>query len=150
MRKIDLVLEEISDSEILRRVTERMKTIKFKELLFEKNEKTEIRISSIVSFIIKQYPSISIYVSQLDATGKLGNELGQRLNEIDRLLVPNDHLINLLNEDGQVFEGTIELIVEKGIKEVSIQIQDGICVDIYETNLVMPDEIIGNYRLYIE
>ena len=124
--------------------------MKFKELLFLENEKTELRICSIVSFIIKQYPSISIYISQLDATGKLGNELTQKLNEIDRLLVPNDHLINLLNEDGQVFEGEIELIAEKGIKEVSIQIQDGICVDIYETNLVIPDEVIGNYRLYIE
>ena len=121
--------------------------MKLKELKYSNNERIETRVYDVISYIFSKHSNPKIYLSEIDATGKLGNELKQRVSQKDRLLVTSDVILKLFKESGQILEGVIEIIPEKKGNPIIIDLKGGMYVDIYENNLVIPNEVLGEHRV---
>jgi len=116
-----------------------------KELL--KNEvKLEKRIEKIIKYFQDNFSKIKIFVSFIDATGKHGNQLTQLLNTTQNLEITSAEMSKLLNEDGQILEGKIEIHSDQK-HLITISISDGMNIDLIEFDFQIPDTIIHPYKI---
>lgn len=117
-----------------------------RELIITESEKLEQRIWKLIKYIVGVQKKIEICVSYVDATGKYGNELTQKLNDHFELIITSENLFELLNEDGQVIEGDFKISLNNKVI-VKIEISDGRYVDVYEDGFEFPDHVLGKYKI---
>ncbi len=117
-----------------------------KELIITESEKHEQRIWKLIKYIVEVQKKIEICVSEVDATGKYGNELTQKLNDHSELIITSENVFELLNEDGQVIEGDFKISLN-GKVIAKIEIRDGRYVDVYEDGFKFPDHVLGIYKI---
>jgi hypothetical protein len=80
-------------------------------------------------------------LSDLDATGKFGNQLTKKLNHPSgQESLSGSQVINLFEEDGQVFELNLEIRYSSWLR---IVIRDGSHIDILGEGDRLPGDILG-------
>lgn len=75
-----------------------------KSVVIEPEQSIESRLKEILLKMYDLYGHIQFIVYDIDVTGKLGNELTQKTNRGEKVLLDVSVFIALLEEDGQVFE----------------------------------------------
>jgi len=81
-----------------------------------------------------------ISLTDIDATGPLGNQLTKVLNEQPEVAITNAELLTLLTEDGQIFDLDIVLV---GTLEYRLIISDGNYIDVLGTGEKLPESVTG-------
>lgn len=110
------------------------------------HERLEDRVALIVEYLGNLYEPNQWLISDLDATGKKGGQLTLRLNDEEILWLSNNHLVDILMEEGQIIELDATL-VKNDSKLFRILIQDGVSIDILGTGQLLPLSVLGNYGL---
>lgn len=108
-------------------------------------EPLEERVTSVVNYLSRAYEDCQWQVSDLDATGKFGGELTLRLNDGDRPYLKSADLLAVLTEDGQVIDLEVAILVNRQ-PLFKIIIQDGSSVDILGKGMLLPIDVLGDYR----
>jgi hypothetical protein len=104
----------------------------------------EERVKSILLYMHKALRNADYMVSEIDATGKFGDQLTKRLNKYKRgARLTWDEIFTLFNEDGQVFE--MELLVQETAC-YRIVITDGMHVDVLGDGERLPESITVPYE----
>lgn len=91
-------------------------------LILNNDEVIEQRVEKTLNFIFNKLPQANIYITEIDATGMVGNEMTQRLNLSKTGFSSNkDEILSAIKEPGQVlelqaqFSNSYILIVRRGI-----------------------------------
>jgi hypothetical protein len=106
------------------------------------DETLEKRLSSILNYIIAAHYPTELSISDLDATGKFGNQLTQKVNSNEEISISDEELLTLLNEDGQILE--MNLNISSAAASFRIIIRDGTDLDMLG-DVHLPAGIIGQY-----
>jgi hypothetical protein len=114
-----------------------------KTLVIQDNEVLEKRLLSILEYINKKYKSAECYISSVDATGPKGNELAKRTNKSPEIQIRLEDLIDVANEDGQIFE--LDLVVKTN-NSFEINVQDGAFIDVLGDGDEIPDSVLGDHK----
>jgi hypothetical protein len=80
-------------------------------------------------------------LTDIDATGKFGDQLTQKLNKQETLQLTRSEILSLLNEDGQVLE--LDILIHSP-KNFEIIVRNGYHVDILG-NAELSPEVIGRH-----
>jgi hypothetical protein len=114
-------------------------------LTLEPQERLEIRLARIVEYLAHHYPRVLTLweFSDLDATGFLGDRWTAELNEKEHIRVTWEKFLALLKE-GQIIELEARLI-DRPKKSVEIIVRDGFSVDILGSDVIIPNEILGDF-----
>jgi hypothetical protein len=111
-----------------------------KTLIIAENESLERRLAAILNYIVNTYGQVEWQLSDIDATGKLGNQLTDKMNNESVVQLNNSELLSLLTEDGQIFE----LDLRADSPNFQIIVRYGDIVDILGDRDV-PPVVIGQY-----
>ncbi len=125
-----------------------------KTLIIPDNLLLEQRLNSIVRYIFRTYIPVECIISDLDATGKLGNETSQKTDTREKVTHSEQDVTTLCNEDGQIFEMDLYITSRNNFRLI---VRRGDIVDVLG-DADLPDEIIGPhtdgdlsaYRLDVE
>ncbi|HYF31700.1 MAG TPA: hypothetical protein VD993_11335 [Chitinophagaceae bacterium] len=110
-----------------------------KTLIIADSESIEERLNSIVQYILQTYSPAECVIADIDATGKLGNEITQKINNVEKVMVNKTDVLRLLNEDGQIFEFDLNI---NSTYNFQIIVGRGQFIDILgDTDL--PEDIVG-------
>jgi hypothetical protein len=114
-------------------------------LTLEPQERLENRLVRIVEYLAHDYRHVSgLWVfSELDATGCFGDRWTAELNEEENVFVRTEQFLALLKE-GQIIELEARLIANRK-KSVEIIVRDGFSVDILGSDIIIPNEILGDF-----
>jgi len=114
-------------------------------LTLEPQERLEIRLARIVEYLAHHYPRVLTLweFSDLDATGFLGDRWTAELNEEEYVYVRAEQFLTLLKE-GQIIELEARSIAHSK-EAVQIIVRDGFSVDILGSDIIIPNEILGNF-----
>jgi hypothetical protein len=83
-------------------------------------------------------------ISDLDATGNLGDQLTNEINHKTFIHLFSREFLNLLHQEGQIIELEATLM-EKEQELFKIIIRDGISVDILGSGKMIPRHILGDF-----
>lgn len=111
-----------------------------KTLVLSPQESLEERVQRIIEFIINNYDIVACQITNIDATGTIGNELTQKINNGEIVILPPKEVLALLQSDGQIFELYLDI---KSTNNFHIRVSDGIYVDLFG-DAALPDSIVGN------
>jgi hypothetical protein len=112
-----------------------------KVLKIDPSDSIEKRLRDILWKFYSQSGDIKCIIYDIDATGKNGNELTKRINSGEEIESKLSVLVNVLEEDGQVFELELSVLAE-GIFKVLIT--DGQHIDVLgENKSIIP--FLGDY-----
>lgn len=105
-------------------------------------ERLEDRVRKMVSHAMKEAPTRTWNIQDIDATGPLGGRMTARRNDEGVFHITGDELLEILAEDGQV----LELDATQGVPPaVRIVVRDGRSVDVLGFE-PMPDErVVGPF-----
>lgn len=113
-------------------------------LILEGDIRIEKRVKAVLRFIFDQFKDSKCFISDIDATGKLGNQLTKKLNANKEGIILNEkELLELMDEDGQIFE--LDLLLSNTNK-YRIIIRDGDILDILGEGEILPSIVIGKYQ----
>ena len=114
-------------------------------LTLEPQETLESRLVRIVEYLVHDYRHVLRFweFSDLDATGLLGDDWTAELNEKEYFYLRAEQFLALLKE-GQIIELEARLI-ENQRKLVEIIVRDGFSVDVLGSDMIIPNEILGNF-----
>ncbi|MEA5509477.1 hypothetical protein VB715_06845 [Crocosphaera sp. UHCC 0190] len=115
-------------------------------LCYKQTEKLEDRIAVIIQYLDKIYPNDQWNILDIDATGKMGNQLTQCINNEETLLLSSAELLQILTEEGQVIDLEISLI-NQGQEIIKIFVEDGVSIDVLGVAILLPTEIFGEYKI---
>lgn len=114
-------------------------------LFCKDSEKLESRASKIVAYLAKEFKlNYSWVISDIDATGEVGDRLTQEGNHLGNLQLTVSEMLALLQEDGQVIELSATL-VENHQELFKVLIRDGGSIDVLGTGELLPKAILGDY-----
>jgi len=112
-----------------------------KSLLILETERIEKRLGIILEYIFNTYPVDYCLLPDIDATGKFGSQLTERINNNEKVKLSKDELLSVVNEDGQIFELNI---VINSMPIFQIIVVRGSDVDILGiANL--PQDVLGDH-----
>ncbi|MFM2061861.1 MAG: hypothetical protein RLZZ507_1531 [Cyanobacteriota bacterium] len=112
-------------------------------LVIQPEEKIENRVYIIVDDLAKTYPESQWLITEIDATGLLGNRLTSILNNQENITISASDFLQLLQEEGQVIE--LEATLVKNTQEIiTIFIRDGYSVDILGLTELLPVHILND------
>jgi RNA binding exosome subunit len=109
-------------------------------LILSETESIENRLHGVVAHIISQMEVAEILVTDIDATGVLGNQLTIVLNEQNSISITLKDLLAMLTEDGQIFDLDLHL---RSLCEYRFIISDGNFLDILGTAEKLPLSVTG-------
>ena len=108
------------------------------------SETLEGRAAPIVEYLAKHEGHIRWMVKDLDATGSLGGNLTQRVNQDRVLFILSAQLLDVLKEDGQIIELAASWIRDDD-EILRIIIRDGRSIDILGTGHRIPPAVLGDH-----
>ena len=110
--------------------------------LILENETIEGRLLTIVEYVVKNHRTVKCQIDDLDATGRFGNQLTKELNQQQTALLDCQEFIEILKEDGQIFELRMTL---KSVECTYLMIvRRGDYVDIVGDEL-LPPSVVGRH-----
>jgi hypothetical protein len=115
-------------------------------LALEPQERLENRLVRIVEYLThdNRFKVSGLWeLSDLDATGYLGDRWTAQLNEKEYVYVRAEQFLALLKE-GQIIELQARLIASPK-KSVEIIVRDGFSVDILGSAIMIPDQVLGDF-----
>jgi hypothetical protein len=120
-------------------------------LTLEPQERLENRLVRIVEYLTHDnlFKVLGLWeirdweIRDLDATGYLGDRWTTELNEKEHIRVTWEKFLALLKE-GQIIELEARLI-DRLKKSVEIIVRDGFSVDILGSDVIIPNEILGDF-----
>jgi len=115
-------------------------------LILNNNRDIDSKIKNFLDFFLFPNISYEYFLEDLEATGPLGNELSDKIEQgVKDLRMNKSELVQLLEEDGQLIE--FELHVKLDVRDQFIIIvRDGDILDILGTG-PRPSELqVGPYR----
>jgi len=117
------------------------------ELIVLENEKLEDRLSKVVAFIIGTYGRLDINVLDIEATGVLGSEFSDRLENEGLANISKNELFDIFQEDGQIIE--LNLILMTVDSKFRIIIRDGAHLNVVSNSFSILDKPeIGKYKYF--
>lgn len=112
-------------------------------LVIQPEEKIENRVHIIVDDLAKTYPESQWLITEIDATGLLGNRLTSILNNQENITISASDFLQLLQEEGQVID--LEATLVKNAQEIIIIfIRDGYSVDILGVTELLPVNVLND------
>lgn len=113
-------------------------------LVIQPEEKIENRVYIIVDNLAKTYPELQWLITEIDATGLLGNSLTSILNNQENITISASDFLQLLQEEGQIID--LEATLVKNTQEIiTIFIKDGYSVDILGVTELLPVNVLNDY-----
>jgi hypothetical protein len=110
-------------------------------------ETIESRAIAIVRYLAHKLESPHAWmISDIDATGELGDRLTQQGNNLGNLQLTVSELLALLREDGQVIELEATLVASQQ-ELFKILIRDGCSIDVLGTGDLLPKTVLGDYEM---
>jgi len=103
------------------------------------------RVLQIINFLVKKNETIVAHLKEFDGFGAKGDLLA-RISDANRNLfiyLPQDLLIEILEEDDQILE--MDLEVEMGSDKFNIVVSDGSLIDVLGYGDRLPEEATGPY-----
>jgi hypothetical protein len=112
-------------------------------LVIQPEEKIENRVYIIVDDLAKTYPQSQWLITEIDATGLLGNRLTSILNKQENITISSSDFLQLLQEEGQILD--LEATLFKNSQEIiTVFIRDGYSVDILGVTELLPVNVLNN------
>ncbi|MDB9310685.1 hypothetical protein PN471_19070 [Aphanizomenon sp. CS-733/32] len=112
-------------------------------LVIQPGEKIENRVYIIVNYLAKTYLESQWLITEIDATGLLGNRLTSILNNQENTTISSSDFLQLLQEEGQILD--LEATLVKSYQEIiTIFIRDGYSVDILGVTELLPVNVLNN------
>lgn len=112
-----------------------------KSLILADKESIESRLESILTRMRYEIGDFDCIISDIEATGKLGNQFTKRNNTGENIRLSINDLILLVREDGQIIELNVLLITNN---EIELVVVDGQSIDVLgNDNFVL--SFIGDY-----
>lgn len=109
------------------------------------SENIEARAIKVVEYLAKQLDSSHFWViSDIDATGEVGDRLTQEGNNLVNLQLTVSEMLALLREDGQAIELEASLVANQQ-ELFKILIRDGCSIDLLGTGELLPKKVLGDY-----
>ncbi|TAE54052.1 MAG: hypothetical protein EAZ76_14035 [Nostocales cyanobacterium] len=113
-------------------------------LVIQPEEKIENRVYIIVDHLAKTYPELQWLITEIDATGLLGNNLTSILNNQENITISASDFLQLLQEEGQIID--LEATLFQDSQEIiTIFIRDGYSVDILGVTELLPVNLFHDY-----
>ncbi|MFM5891550.1 MAG: hypothetical protein ACKPFD_00375 [Dolichospermum sp.] len=113
-------------------------------LVIQPEEKIENRVYFIVDDLARNYPQSQWLITEIDATGLLGNSLTSILNNQENITISASDFLQLLQEEGEIID--LEATLIKNTQEIiTIFIRDGYSVDIFGLTELLPVHILNDY-----
>jgi hypothetical protein len=112
-------------------------------LVIQPEEKIENRVYIIVNYLAKTYLESQWLITEIDATGLLGNRLTSILNNQENATISSSDFLQLLQEEGQILD--LEATLVKSSQEIiTVFIRDGYSVDILGVTELLPVNVLNN------
>ncbi|AFW93232.1 MULTISPECIES: hypothetical protein [Nostocales] len=112
-------------------------------LVIQPEEKIENRVYIIVNYLAKTYLESQWLITEIDATGLLGNRLTSILNNQENTTISSSDFLQLLQEEGQILD--LEATLVKSSQEIiTVFIRDGYSVDILGVTELLPVNVLNN------
>jgi len=113
-------------------------------LILNKDEEVESRLKRIVEFILSTESFQELQLTEIDATGPVGNKFTKVLNQQEKLGVSAEELLELLSEDGQVLE--LDGVLKTNKQMYRIIIRRGSDIDVIGDGKRLNSQIIGRNK----
>lgn len=114
-------------------------------LILDDRERLEERVLAIIERTASETDERCWVLEELDATGRLGNELTRQLNETSPIGLATAVLLELLREDGQIIE--LDAALKKmGCDSLRVIVRDGLSVDILGTGEPLGVNVLGSHK----
>ncbi|XXT17618.1 hypothetical protein WME94_46050 [Sorangium sp. So ce429] len=114
-------------------------------LILDEQERLEDRILAIVEHTAGDTDERYWEIEELDATGKLGNQLTHRANKTIPIGLVTAAFLELLREDGQIIELDVTF-KRKGCNALRVIVRDGLSVDILGTGEPLGTGVLGSHK----
>ena len=112
-------------------------------LVIQPEEKIENRVYIIVNYLAKNYLESQWLITEIDATGLLGNRLTSILNKQENITISSSDFLQLLQEEGQILD--LEATLVKNSQEIiTVFIRDGYSVDILGVTELLLVNVLNN------
>ena len=112
-------------------------------LVIQPEEKIENRVYIIVNYLAKTYLESQWLITEIDATGLLGNRLTSILNKQENITISSSDFLQLLQEEGQILD--LEATLVKNSQEIiTVFIRDGYSVDILGVTELLLVNVLNN------
>ena len=112
-------------------------------LVIQPEEKIENRVYIIVNYLAKTYLESQWLITEIDATGLLGNRLTSILNKQENITNSSSDFLQLLQEEGQILD--LEATLVKNSQEIiTVFIRDGYSVDILGVTELLLVNVLNN------
>ena len=112
-------------------------------LVIQPEEKIENRVYIIVNYLAKNYLESQWLITEIDATGLLGNRLTSILNKQENITISSSDFLQLLQEEGQILDLEATL-VKNSQAIITVFIRDGYSVDILGVTELLPVNVLNN------
>ena len=112
-------------------------------LVIQPEEKIENRVYIIVNYLAKTYLESQWLITEIDATGLLGNRLTSILNKQENITISSSDFLQLLQEEGQILDLEATL-VKNSQAIITVFIRDGYSVDILGVTELLPVNVLNN------
>jgi hypothetical protein len=109
----------------------------------ENNLDIQKRLQVLFRHIFNNAKDIHCSIEDLDATGPLGHELTMKLNETEVVGISPEMAVELVNEEGQVFELDMLLKSEDSYR---IIVRDGSSIDVLGNGVLLPLTATGYFK----
>ncbi|KYG08303.1 hypothetical protein BE21_24400 [Sorangium cellulosum] len=114
-------------------------------LILDELERLEDRILAIVEHTAIETDERCWEIEELDATGRLGNQLTRQANETSPIGLIADVFLELLREDGQIVE--LDATLKKnGCDLLRVLVRDGLSVDVLGTGEPLGTDVLGSHK----
>ena len=113
-----------------------------KTLILSVTDELEKRLSIILEYMNSLKKDVECTLTDMDATGELGNKMTQRINTEREVHIYLIDLINIAKEDGQIFDLNATLFLDSSYK---ILIRRGRTIDILGDE-EFPFAILGKHE----
>ena len=114
-------------------------------LCLDDDESIEPRLAQAIEYGSAYYGGDVWFVSDVDATGIEGSKLTQLLNKTPFTYVTTSDLLNIIEEDGQIFD--MEATLKKEDHAIfQAQVLDGHLIDVLGTGPLEPSPLLGKYK----
>jgi hypothetical protein len=113
-------------------------------LTLAENETIESRLRPIVSYLSRLSPSNKYLIRDIDANGKMGDQMTQRMNiQREGFLISEEEISTLVSEDGQVIELNLFIL---NSNEFRVIVRDGSSIDILGNEKILPQSVLGEHK----